>query len=306
MASRVTSALLVPVLTVAWLAPRPVEARVQPEGSSEAPPEPPSAEEQAVEQAQRLFDEGATKFETADYAGAIELWTEAFGLVPNVPEYAPIKAKLIANLAAAQERAYGVDGQVSHLNQARILIERYHAALDEIYLDEVEREKELAWVDERLSKIDAELKVVADREAAERAAAERAAAERAAADRASVEPRRPPGQGLMITGSVLTGLGVAGLGVMVGGMVVGRQNDDISDLPTNDLDTRADRFRMGRLGNTLAIAGGVGAGVLLGAGVALLVVGLQKRRAAGKEAAAITVAPTFGGGRVGVSLLGRF
>jgi hypothetical protein len=307
MASRVTSVLLVPAVLIAWLAPPSVEARTlaQPEGetveTAEAPSEP--ASDDPVEQAQKLFDEGATKFETADYIGAIELWTEAFGLVPNAPENAPVKAKLIANIAAAQERAYVVDKQVSHLNQAKILIERYRGVLDDIYLDELEREKELAWVNERLTKIDAELKVVAEREAAAREAAEQAAAEQAAAEQPAP---RPPGRGLVIGGSVLAGVGVAGLGVMVGGMVIGSSNDDISDLPTTDLDTRADRFRMGRLGNALAIAGGVGGGVLLGVGVALLVVGLKKNRAAGQDTAKLTVVPTFDATQVGVGLLGRF
>jgi hypothetical protein len=294
----VTSVLLI----LAVLSPPSEDTGAPP---AEPASEPPSAEEAAVEQAQQLFDAGATKFETADYVGAIELWTEAFGLVPNVPENAPIKARLIANIAAAQERAYGVDKQVSHLNQAKILLERYRGVLADIYLDEVEREKELAWVNERVAKIDAELKVVADREAAERAAAEQAAAERAARDDAP-----PPGQGLVIGGSVLAGLGVAGLGVMVAGMVIGSQNDDISDLPTNDLDTRADRFRMGRLGNALAIGGGVGGAVLLGTGVALLVVGLKKKRAAGQEETAITVVPTLdvtqAATQVGIGLVGRF
>jgi hypothetical protein len=301
MASRVTSVLLIPAMLSTWLVPLSVEARTQPpEDAVAAPAEPVSGDEPAVQQAQKLFDAGAIKFETADYIGAIELWTEAFGLVPSVPEYAAIKARLIANIAAAQERAYSVDKQVSHLNQAKILIERYRGVLEDIYLDEIEREKELAWVNERVAKIDAELKVVAEREAE----ADRAAAERA--DRAARAERRPPGQGLVIAGSVVAGLGVAGLGVMVGGMVLGSQNDDISDLPTNDLDTRADRFRMGRLGNGLAIAGGVGGAVMLGAGVALLVMGLKKKRAAGHDTAGVMVVPTIDGTQAGVGLVGRF
>lgn len=306
MASRVTSVLLVPATLIAWLSPPTVEARTltQPEGDGavEATSEPPpSSEQPEVEQAKRLFDEGATKFETADYVGAIELWTEAFGLVPSVPENAPIKARLIANIAAAQERAYLVDEQASHLNQAKILLERYRDVLDDIYLDEIEREKELAWVNERLTKIDAELKVVAEREAAAKQAAEQQAAEQAE----QPDPP-PPGRGLVIGGSVLAGFGVAGLGVMVGGMVIGSSNDDISDLPTNDLDTRADRFRMGRLGNALAIAGGVSGGVLLGVGVALLVVGLKKNRAAEQDTAKLVVVPVFDGTQAGVGLVGRF
>jgi hypothetical protein len=301
MISRSVSVLLVPAMLSAWLSPLSVEARTlaPPEETVEATEatEPPS--EDPVAEAQRLFDAGAVKYETADYIGAIELWTQAFGLVPSVPEYASVKARLIANIAAAQERTYSVDKQVSHLNQAKILLEQYRAALPAIYLDEAERNKELAWVDERVSKIDAELEVVAEREAA----AERAAADRAANERAD-QPKPPPGRGLVIAGSVITGLGVGGLAIMTTGMVLGSQNDDISDLPTNDLDTRADRFRMGRLGNTLAIAGGVGAAVLLGTGVALLVLGLKKNRGAGERD--VVLVPEFDAGRAGIAVIGRF
>jgi hypothetical protein len=306
MAPRVTSALLVPAALLAWLSPASVEALTlaPPEGESveviaEPPSEPPSDDEEpVVGEAQRLFDAGVTKFETADYIGAIELWTEAFGLVPSVPENASIKAKLIANIASAQERAYQVDKQISHLNQAKILLERYRSVLVDIYLDEIEREKELAWVNERLTRIDTELEAVAEREAAEQAATEQQ-------DQPEQPKPRPPGRGLLIGGSVAMALEAVGLGVMIAGMVMGEGNDDISDLPTNDLDTRADRFRMGRLGNGLAIAGAVGGGVLLGAGVALLVVGLQKR-SAGQDTAKVTVVPTFDATQLGLGVAGRF
>jgi hypothetical protein len=260
----------------------------------EAPADPDDA---VLDEAQHLFDEGASKYETADYAGAIELWTRAYGLVPNVPEYGPIRAKLIANLATAQERAYAVDREISHLNQAKILLERYRAGLAEIYgEDDVERAKELAWIAERVGAIDAELQAVADREAA--ANEPEPEPER--------EPRLGPGQGMVIGGSVLTGLGVAGLGVMIGGMVIGAGNNSLADIPSNDLDARATRFDQGRLGNTLAIAGGAGGAVLLGAGVALLVVGLAKKRAAGPTEAQATLVPILDPTQAGLGLVGRF
>jgi hypothetical protein len=318
MASRVTSVFLVPATLIAWLSPLDIEARTlappEGEGPVEAPSEPPSqpssepasGEDEAVEQAQRLFEEGAIKYETADYIGAIERWTEAFGMVPSVPENAPVKAKLIANIAAAQERAYLVDGRVSHLKQAKILLEQYRSGLDEIYLDELEREKEVAWIDDRLAKIDAELQAVVEREAADRAA-ERSTEQ---PEQAEQPEQPPPGRGLVIGGSVAMGIELAGLSIMIAGMVIGENNDDISDLPTTDLDTRAERFRMGRLGNGMAIGGAVAGGVMLGAGVALLVVGLQKQRAAGQDTAKVTakvmVVPTFDATQAGVGLVGRF
>lgn len=311
MAPRGINVLLVPATILTLLGPASANARESAPPEVEQPIEAPE-----VDEAKTLFDEGAIKFETADYAGAIELWTKAYGLVPSLPEYAAVKATLIANLATARERAYAVDHAISHLNQAKILIESYRTVLDDIYPDAEERAKELAWVVERVATIDAELEAVAAREAAARDAAARDAAARAAADRDNQpepepdepEPRRAPGQGLVIGGSVLTGLGVAGLGTMIAGMVIGGGNNSIADIPTNDLDARATRFRQGRLGNTLAIVGAVGGAALVGTGVALLVVGLaKKKRAAGSsDAARATLVPIVDPTQMGLGLSGRF
>ena len=260
----------------------------------EAEMEPPTEEDPDVVEAQTLFHQGADKFETADYAGAIELWTQAYGLVPSTPENAGVKARLIANIASAQEKAYAVDGEASHLNQAKILLVGYREAVPAIYPDAAEREKELSWVDDRLGAIEAELAVIAEREAA------------AAANEGGEPAGPPPGRNLMIAGGVVTGLGVGGLGVMAAGMVVGGQNNAIDDLPTNDLDTRASRFDQGRLGNALAIAGAAGGAVLLGAGVALLVIGAKRKREAGGGDASAAVVPVVGAGQLGLGVVGRF
>ncbi|PRP94334.1 hypothetical protein [Enhygromyxa salina] len=295
---RGTCVLLVPAMLLAWCQPLSAHARTQPEGEVSPSAEPAHEDDPALDEAQRLFSEGALMFETADYAGAIERWTAAYGLVPSVPEYSVIKAKLIANLSAAHERAYAVDERVEHLNQAKILLESYRASIDTIYTEEEadERDRELAWVVERLTKIDAELQAVAEREAAAR--------QTDPEPRSESESSRAPGRGLVIGGGVLTGLGVAGLGVMAGGMVLGSQNNDVTDLPTNDLDARGARFAQGRLGNALAIAGGVGGGLLLAAGVGLLVVGLNKNRAAATPGVALV--PSFDRTQAGLALVGRF
>ncbi len=266
-----------------------------------APPEEEEAggdEDPAVEEAKSLFTEGAGKFETADYTGAIELWTKAYSIVPNKPEYAHIKARLIANLASAQERAYAVDDELAHLNQAKILLESYSDVIEDIYTSTIEREKERAWVEDRLEKIQQEL------DEAEARAAAAAAETKGGSD----EPRLPPGKGLVIGGSVLTGLGVAGLGVMVGGVVMGLGANDVSDLKTNDYTAREERFNRGRTGNALAIAGGAGAAVLVGTGVALLVVGLGKKKKAGEpeDQAQARFVPVLAPGFAGATLGGRF
>lgn len=252
-----------------------------------------------IDEAKRLFDLGADAFETADYARAIELWTTAYGLVPSTPAYAPTKAKLIANLASAHERAYAVDDKTDHLNQAKILLQSYRAGIEAAYPSAEERAKELAWVDERVATIDAELQAVAERRAAQ---AKLASGTDQAARAARAAQRRA--QGLVIGGSVVIGLGVGGLGLMIGGMVVGGRSNDIADLPPTELDARAARFDQGRLGNNLAIVGGVGGAVLLGTGVALIMIGLKQKRAASPTRA--TLVPVLDRTQLGLGLLGRF
>jgi hypothetical protein len=306
MAPRLVSVVSGVSLLAALLGPTPARAEApeaaapesdaadEPDEPDESDPELEEAEAEA--EAQALFHAGADRFETADYAGAIELWTRAYGLVPSTPENASVHAKLIANIAAAQERAYAVDGAAAHLKQAKILLERYRETIPTIYPGTIEREKELAWVEQRLASIEVELEAVAEREAAAQAAVVEA------------KPPPPPGRGLMIAGGVLTGLGVGGLGLMVGGMVLGGRNNGIDDLPSNDLDTRASRFDEGRLGNTLAIAGAVGGVALAGAGVALLVLGVKKKRAAGADDARpeAMLVPIIDGQQAGFGLVGRF
>jgi hypothetical protein len=256
----------------------------------------PAAEERdpALEEAKRLFADGAGKFETADYEGAIADWTQAYSIVPNRPDYAQIKAKLIANIASARERAYGVDEEVAHLNQAKILLESYREAIRDIYPSELDREKEQAWVEDRLGKIETELA----------AAAERAKTKAEPKD----ETPAHPGRAALVAGAVLTGLGGGALGMMGAGLGIGAGANDIGDLDSDDLAAREARFDRGRLGNALGIAGGVGGAVLLGAGVALLVVGLKQKRRAGTEAvpARARVWPLVSPRVAGLGLSGRF
>ena len=314
MLSRPASVLLIPALILACPAPvfagapaeeQASEVEAPAEGEAAVEDEVPvedegPAEDTELDQAQELFNSGADKFETADYAGAIEDWTEAYGLVPNLPDYGGIKAKLIANIASAQEKAYEVDKEPSHLNQAKILLERYRDEIPEIYPTPAEREKELAWVDEHVAEIDAELDALAQAEAD-------AEARRNAA--LAAKDAKPPGRTLIIAGSTFTGLGVAGLGTFAAGLALGGGAEDISDLPTNETDARGERYARGRLGNTLAYVGGISGGVLLVTGVALLAVGLKQRKAGAaqsEQAPSVTLAPMLGRERAGLALSGRF
>jgi len=270
------------------------------------------AEEQLVE-AKSLYQRGIAKFETADYRGAIDLWTEAYTIIPASSETMEIKSLLLYNIATARERAYEIDGELSGLRQALVLLDGYIESVDELYSDPDKAGQERAEATARRDTIAAQV------EAAEKAAApqedpppteepEPAPTETPAPAPAPAPTPTPdtstPGRGLVVGGAVLIGVGVAGLGMMTGGFVLGSQANDLSTLEPSDLKGRRDQFARGNLGNTLAIAGGAIGGVSLLAGAVLLGVGLGKQRSAKRDSA--SVSPLLGPGLAGLSLRGRF
>ncbi len=263
------------------------------DGAAEAAAEEPAAAEvdteDPLEEAKALYSEGTGRYATADYEGAIELWTKAYTLVPATAEYREIKADLMWDIATAREKSFDVDGELSHLNQAKILLTNYLGDLSTIIEDEAALDKERARVEERLASIQAKID------------AAKGPGEGPGPEPGPTEPL-PSGKPFMITGGVLAGLGLVGLGVSGAGMAMGASANDISDLDPDDIDGRREQFDRGRTGNTLAIAGGVAGGVFLVTGVALLAVGAKREKA--RRGVAVT--PTFGRELVGVGVSGRF
>jgi hypothetical protein len=268
--------------TMVWAAP----------GEDEAPADP-----------EAIFRRGQAKYETADYNGAIELWTEAYALVEPIPENASIKALLIYNLAQAHIKAYELDDDAIHLKQAQQLLRSFEANLELLYDDPKQLEEERTKVSELLTEIDA--KIAAHDPEVEPEPDEPPPPEVEPKDDDVQEPgNRHPGTPLVIAGGVVTGLGaLAGVGAIVGGLIASNSND-ISDLEPDDLQGREDRFAAGVAGNGLALAGGIGAGVLLPTGIALMVVGILRNKRA--QSSSTAFAPTLGRGSVGLGITGRF
>src|SRR5262245_12089400 len=116
--------------------------------ASEPATEPPTAtaptSDPAIDHARALYKEGEARFATADYLKAIELWTEAFTSVPDTSDAAYIKGVLIYNLATAHEKAFEITGDISHLRQAKVLMESYGASIPTLVPDETAAEAERA------------------------------------------------------------------------------------------------------------------------------------------------------------------
>ena len=124
------------------------------------------------------------------------------------------------------------------------------------------------------------------------------------------------GRGLIAGGALLTVVGVGGLGLLGAGLASGaKAQKDVNNLNPSDLDYQSkvdDLDAKGKLGNTLAIVGGVLGGVGLAAGIALLVLGVKKRKKYREEhgsddtTASLRLLPVAGRGQAGLVLMGRF
>lgn len=263
-----------------------------------APADPTQADapDTTLDEAERLYDEGKAKFETADYEAAIELWTEAYRLVPDAQEGSRIKALLIYNIATAREHAFDVTQDPSQLRQAKILLESFEGSIPDLYPPE-EQAAETAKVRERIAAIDARLTETEPEPEPEPQLEPEPGPTPEPVD-VGAGPARP-GRPLVISGAVLLGLGVAGLAVMGAGLGIGAGANDLSELQDDDIEGRRDQFSRGRSANAMAIGGGVAGGVLVVTGAVLLGVGLAKNRRATPTA---FVAP----GTAGLAVVGRF
>jgi tetratricopeptide (TPR) repeat protein len=274
----------------------------------------PPGESSANADAEVMFRRGQAKYETADYAGAIDLWTEAYALVESTPETASIKALLLYNLAQAHVKAYELDEDAIHLKQAQQLLSSFRNNLTLLYEDKAQLEEETKKVDERLAEIEVML-----------AAAKPTQDEPPPPELESPPPEDEPepvvddsasdarpGKPLMIAGGVMLGLGVGGAVIGIVGAALGSGANDIGDLDATDLAAREQRFATGRTGNALLIVGSVTAGVLLPVGGALMAIGAKRNNEAKRSTAILQrtrLGASFGGtwGKGGgLAISGRF
>ncbi|MBL8944151.1 MAG: hypothetical protein JNK45_13425, partial [Myxococcales bacterium] len=129
---------------------------------------PQPAADDPFERARGLYQQGEARFATADFIGAIELWTEAFSSVPDSTDAARIKALLIYNIATARERAYEVTGDLTHLRQAKVLMVGYAESIPALFGDTPEAEVERGKITERLNAITAQIEAADRRKARDR------------------------------------------------------------------------------------------------------------------------------------------
>lgn len=234
-----------------------------------------------------LINEGQVLFDTADFSGAIDRWTQAYAALPDDPDIVAARNLLTYQIAQAHIEAHAIDGEPSHLRKAERLLTRYIEALE---IGEVEvRNAAENLRDDLQARIDAAGPPVV------------AAAPRPILAPVPVVRSRSPdpwtvsgGVGLGLGGALLVGTAIAAIeGIRIdrdGAQAVTR-GADAAEL--------AGLLRRGTQANQAAIGTAVAGALMLTAGTALLITGRVKRRP-------VAASPTVGVGFVGLALAGRF
>lgn len=253
-----------------------------------------------------LFRDGQARADAADYKGAIIKFEEAFALLPDEEANEGTRNRLRVELVRAHEKAFDIDGDMTHLTKAKVLLEDYRSSLDPGETENVE------WADAQHADIEEKLaQIRADAEAA-RAAAEAEQAEEEEEPSPALEIS-PPGQtpvdapppdpkagsSLIVAGGILGGLGVGSAIMMAAGLA--KANNAVDTFETEPAKREKAR-NDNQLGNTLGIAGGVAAGVFLTAGAVLIALGVKKKQNNRRTA----VAPMINSEQIGAVLRARF
>jgi NAD(P)H-hydrate repair Nnr-like enzyme with NAD(P)H-hydrate dehydratase domain len=178
-----------------------------------------------VAQARDLYDSGRAKYETLDYAGAITDWTQAYAVLPATEDNRSVRNELAYNIASAQEKSFDLDGDVTHLRQARGLLERYLGEFKSLYKPTPENKAESQRVAQRIAELDAKIATASrastgaaparDQKPAPTPAQQERAAARAKEAKArqllatdpELSKRYRSGRGLVIGGGTLLGVG---------------------------------------------------------------------------------------------------
>lgn len=211
-----------------------------------------------AEAATRWTAEGQRRRGVGDLDGAIAAWQQAIAALPVTQATAYRRAGLA--LAIATAHAEAARARPERLAQALAVLDAYLAGLDPT---------------------DDENRVAVEQRRAELAA--RLAPAPALVASPAPTPARSDRR-LLLAGGVGLGLGVVGLGVLGAGLLAGARADrDLAvavELPGDEPGRESQKDAAAARGvqaNRLALAGGVLAGVLVLAGVALTIAGVVRR-----------------------------
>ena len=109
-----------------------------------------------LDEARKLYDEGKSFFDTSQFEKAADIWTRAYG---KVPDDAPgVKNAMVYNIATAQEKAYAMDKDIVHLRQAEQLLRTYVENYKRMYKKTPETKAEVDKANERIRELQQQIK----------------------------------------------------------------------------------------------------------------------------------------------------
>jgi tetratricopeptide (TPR) repeat protein len=260
-------------------------------GSIPALAAPPKGEEEVdptETRAMNAYREGQEAYDAGEYSKALELFLEAQSLYPS-PDFH-------YNIAKCHE---ALENYEQALVSYKAYLRSYNSAYGEDPDDKVN-------IDNKIERLEKQIE------------AEKAADEAARNKEPEViikevpgEKKKTPGQGMIIAGGVLTGVGVGA--AIVGAAVYGPRASNVSNQLDEVYSGNPDRLtledaraldavgRNAELNQILMISLGSAFAVT---GVALIVVGVMKKKKGAKETP--TVAPAVGPESAGLFVTGRF
>lgn len=246
-----------------------------------AAPPPVDPIQQKVE---AVFEAANRASEAGDHVAAAERYAEAVALLPEGREHHDGRALALLDSVRARRRAFAASGEAGQLCTAREQIARYLSEAAEVYgIGAAQMDGPRAAARER-EEIEGTLRATGETctEGQVEAPAPRPAPRvQPVPTPGAPKPRRSP---WTIAGAATLGVAGGFLVMMVAGLGVGQAAEAAGrdlrvDDPTRDIDGLLDAgfYRRGRVGNGLAIAGGVLGGLAAAAGASLLVLGARTR-----------------------------
>lgn len=269
---------------------------------AEPPPEMPAAVDPALAEAQQLYSQGLTHYETFDYDLAIASWKDALERLRSaeidtsdkLSAVTAARTAIVYNIASAQQRAFEQDHDVARLKKAKGLLELYMRELQAAGAGDA---AELSVAQQRIDEISAQIQLA--EELAEQP------------DPVAPPPSTPPAEDGPMPGRGLIGGGAAllvvGIGTVVGGAVAGTRlssnaESDLAKLDElGDEGRRRDALDRGKTGDALLIGCTVAGGVAAIAGTVMLAIGARRASASRRGVTAM-----WGPGQLGIVLTGRF
>ena len=242
---------------------------------------------------EELYTQGQDKFDSGEYGAAGDLWAQAVRTLPESPDNSATRQTLMNVALDAYLRAYRSGEDRVHIDNAKALLDEYEGSLTEAGTEltpEIASEK---------GKID---DILANLAAAEKPDEPKPEVVENNDPPQEVFVDEKPGQGLVIGGAVMIGVGAVGAGLLVGGLVGGGAAQKSFDAATPFTPERDAARTRGQTMNALSITGGIVAPVFLGAGIALLVVGMKRNKDA--RLRNVMVLPAAGPDYAGVGFSG--